>query len=105
MRFAFAFASKGKGFAQLLNLLETVPSCCGWKRGFSGASYDHKELDDAVALFSDMVKSRPFPSIIEFSKLLSAIAKLNKYGVVISLGEKMQMLGITHNLYTYSILI
>uniref|UniRef100_A0A1J3K5B7 Pentatricopeptide repeat-containing protein, mitochondrial n=1 Tax=Noccaea caerulescens TaxID=107243 RepID=A0A1J3K5B7_NOCCA len=74
-------------------------------RGLSGGSYDYREkirggflqdvkLDDAIGLFGEMVKSRPFPSIIEFSKLLSAIAKMKKHDVVISLGEQMQKLGI-----------
>jgi len=63
------------------------------------------KLDDVVALFSDMAQSRPLPSIVEFSKLLSAIAKMNKFDLVISFGEKMESLGISHNLYTYNILI
>ncbi|VVA93637.1 unnamed protein product [Arabis nemorensis] len=90
------------------------PSFC-WRRVFSGLSDDSREilrnglrdikLDDAIDLLSEMVKSRPLPSIIEFSKLMSAIAKMKKYDVVISMGEQMQMLGISHSLYTYSILI
>lgn len=49
------------------------------KRDFSALSDDYREklrngltdikLEDAVGLFSEMVKSRPLPSIIEFTKL------------------------------------
>ena len=91
----------------------TVPSffnLCGsgcWERSFASASGDYREIlrnrlsdiikvDDAVDLFGDMVKSRPFPSIVEFNKLLSAVAKMNKFELVISLGEQMQTLGISH---------
>jgi len=87
------------------------------RRAFSGkTSYDYREklsrngltelkLDDAVALFGEMVKSRPLPSIVEFNKLLSAIAKMNKFDLVISLGERMHNLGISYDLYSYNILI
>ncbi|KAF2537621.1 hypothetical protein F2Q68_00019448 [Brassica cretica] len=97
--------------------LSSLSSFCCWGRAFSGRSDDDYrdklrngflediKIEDAVGLFSEMVKSPPFPSIIEFSKLLTAIAKSNKFDVVISLGEKMEMLGITLDLYTYSILI
>jgi len=89
--------------------------CC-WGRAFSGSSGDYREnlsrkvlqdlkLDDAIGLFGDMVKSRPLPSIVEFNKLLSAVAKMKKFDLVISLGEQMQNLGISHNLYTYNIFI
>ncbi|XP_010431724.1 PREDICTED: pentatricopeptide repeat-containing protein At1g63070, mitochondrial-like [Camelina sativa] len=97
----------------------SAPALCGFccsARPFSGHSYDYRErlsktrlsdlkLDDAVGLFSVMVQSRPRPSITEFCKLLSAIAKMKRFDVAISLGEQMQNLGISHNLYSYSILI
>ncbi|CAL9237731.1 unnamed protein product [Arabidopsis halleri] len=118
---SFAIASTWKRFVHRSLLMRgnaaTVSpsfSTCR-RRAFSGKSHDYREvlryglsdinLDDAIVLFSEMVKSRPFPSIIEFNKLLSAIAKMNKFDVVISLGEQMEMLGITHSLYTYNILI
>ncbi|XP_010484817.1 PREDICTED: pentatricopeptide repeat-containing protein At1g62590-like [Camelina sativa] len=110
MRRLFAIASTAKRFVRR-NLQgkgnpRTAPSTfdlCWGRRDFSGHSYDYREklrnglsdikLDDAVDLFSEMVKSRPFPSIIEFSKLLSGIAKMNKLDAVISMGEQMQKAG------------
>ncbi|CAA7034180.1 unnamed protein product [Microthlaspi erraticum] len=122
MRFAISITAKRFAHRGLLvnegNPVTASPSfslCC-WIRAFSGGSYDYREkirggflngikLDDAIGLFSEMVKSRPLPSIIDFNKLLSAIAKMKKYDVVISLGEQMQNLRIANDLYTYNILI
>ncbi|KAL1189970.1 Pentatricopeptide repeat-containing protein [Cardamine amara subsp. amara] len=82
-----------------------LSSVTDYRGNFRKGLLDGIKLDDAVDLFSAMVKSRPLPSIIEFSKLLSAVAKMKKFDVVISLGEQMQKLGISHDLYTYNILI
>ncbi|CAL9237697.1 unnamed protein product [Arabidopsis halleri] len=115
--------------------------CC-WRRALSGkSSYNYRQklsrnalldlkLDDVVALFNEMVISRPFPSIIEFSKLLSAIAKMKKFDVVISLGytvtyntliqglfqagdcdmaqetfSQMESFGVSPDLWAYNILL
>ncbi|KAL1189974.1 Pentatricopeptide repeat-containing protein [Cardamine amara subsp. amara] len=87
------------------SLFSLCSSICRWGRALSSVTdyrgnfrkglLDGIKLDDAVDLFSAMVKSRPLPSIIEFSKLLSAVAKMKKFDVVISLGEQMQKLGIS----------
>ncbi|CAA7029777.1 unnamed protein product [Microthlaspi erraticum] len=116
--------AKGSNLRQILERgnpgsVSPSSSLCGFRcreRALSGLSYDYREklrngllqdlkLEDAVDLFSEMAQSRPFPSIVDFNKLLTAIAKMKKYGVVISLGEQMQKLGISHNLYTFNILI
>ncbi|XP_019096365.1 PREDICTED: pentatricopeptide repeat-containing protein At1g63400-like [Camelina sativa] len=89
---------------------------CWGRRDFAGGSGDYRDklrndrlsdlkLDDVVGLFGDMVKSRPRPSTIDFNKFLTAIAKMKKFDLVISFGEQMQKLGISHSLYTYNIFI
>ncbi|EOA34195.1 hypothetical protein CARUB_v10021704mg [Capsella rubella] len=119
MRRSITIASKMSRFVNVQGNFVTAPPpsliiCC-WRRAFSGESDDYREilrnglrdikLDDAIGFFDEMVQSRPFPSIFEFSELLSTVAKMNKFDVVISLGEKMQKLGISHDHYTYSILV
>ncbi|XP_019056241.1 PREDICTED: pentatricopeptide repeat-containing protein At1g12300, mitochondrial-like [Tarenaya hassleriana] len=59
----------------------------------------------AVDLFDQMVQSRPVPSIVDFTKLLSAIMKMKRYDVVISLCKKMELLGVSHDIYSLNVLI
>ncbi|XP_019056240.1 PREDICTED: pentatricopeptide repeat-containing protein At1g62914, mitochondrial-like [Tarenaya hassleriana] len=59
----------------------------------------------AVDLFDQMVQSRPVPSIVDFTKLLSAIMKMKRYDVVIFLCKKMELLGVSHNIYSLNVLI
>ncbi|KAF3503799.1 hypothetical protein F2Q69_00044728 [Brassica cretica] len=65
----------------------------------------HMNLDDSLELFFHMIQRRPFPSIADFSRLLTAISKLNSHDVVIHLYEQMEILGVPHNLYTCNILL
>ncbi|KAL1187659.1 Pentatricopeptide repeat-containing protein [Cardamine amara subsp. amara] len=115
MRRSLAIASTAERFVRR-SLLEkgklgtSFSHCSFWVRAFSGLSHEYRgilrnglrdiKLENAVDLFSEMVQSRPFPSIIEFNKLLSAIAKMKKFDLVISLAEQMQKFGISHDLYT-----
>ncbi|KAF8093201.1 hypothetical protein N665_0388s0002 [Sinapis alba] len=53
-------------------------------------------LEDAIALFNDMVNSRPFPSVIDFNRVLNAIVKLKncfQLSLALSLLGKMLKLG------------
>ncbi|XP_019057199.1 PREDICTED: pentatricopeptide repeat-containing protein At1g12300, mitochondrial-like [Tarenaya hassleriana] len=69
------------------------------------SGFGNSNVKDAVDVFDQMVRSRPLPSIVDFSKLLSAIAKMKRYGIVISLCKKMELHGISHSNYSLSILI
>ncbi|XP_019057200.1 PREDICTED: pentatricopeptide repeat-containing protein At1g12300, mitochondrial-like [Tarenaya hassleriana] len=69
------------------------------------SGFGNSNVKDAVDVFDQMVRSRPLPSIVDFSKLLSAVAKMKRYGIVISLCKRMELHGISHNNYTLSILI
>ncbi|KFK40700.1 hypothetical protein AALP_AA2G029900, partial [Arabis alpina] len=113
MRFVY-LQGKGNPETALSSLYLCGFSC--WVRAFSGASYDYREktrdgflqLDDAIGLFSDMVKSRPLPSISDFNKLLSAIVKMKKFDVVISLVslvDQMVVMGYKPDTVTFNTLI
>ncbi|CAN8244909.1 unnamed protein product [Cochlearia groenlandica] len=118
MKRSVVFASTAKRFVQFQGNSSIVTPLVFYcrRRSFSVSSYGYREkirvgflqdikFDDAIGLFVEMVRCRPLPSIIDFSRLLTAIAKMKKHDVVISLGEKMQSLGISHDLYTYNIFI
>ncbi|KAG7591452.1 Pentatricopeptide repeat [Arabidopsis thaliana x Arabidopsis arenosa] len=90
--------------------------CC--ERGFSGfsdrnLSYRERlrsgivdiKKDDAIDLFQDMIGSRPLPSLVDFSKLFSAVARTKQYNLVLDLCKQMELKGIAHNNYTLSIMI
>ena len=88
-------------------------------QGFSGLSsyrnlsYKEKlrsglfsiKKDDAVALFQSMIQSRPLPTGIDFNRLFSGIARTKQYDLVLALCNQMELNGISHDLYTLSIVI
>ncbi|CAF2039395.1 BnaA09g12140D [Brassica napus] len=70
------------------------------------ASLHSINFDDALSLFCEMLHSRPLPTILDFTRVLTAIAKTNKHhDAVVYLCRKMEALGISHDLYTFTILI
>jgi pentatricopeptide repeat protein len=100
----------------LINCPNELSFCC--ERGFSAfsdrnLSYRERlrsglvdiKADDAIDLFRDMIHSRPLPTVIDFSRLFSAIAKTKQYDLVLALCKQMELKGIAHNLYTLSIMI
>ncbi|CAA7031943.1 unnamed protein product [Microthlaspi erraticum] len=107
---AIATASTAKGFLRRRHLLErgnfdnpeaaSHSFCVIWSRPFSGATHYRERLrngflrsikfDDAFNLFCEMLRSRPLPSIVDFTRVLTAIAKMNKYDIVIYLCQKME---------------
>ncbi|KAI8566609.1 hypothetical protein RHMOL_Rhmol02G0054000 [Rhododendron molle] len=64
----------------------------------------HK-LDEALSLFRQMARSRPLPSVVHFTQLLTAVAKMKEYSSVVSLCKEIRELGIPINEYTPNILI
>jgi len=62
-------------------------------------------IDDALATFHHMIHLHPLPFVVEFNKLLSAIVRMGHYETVITLSKQMELAGISHNVYTLSILI
>ena len=64
-----------------------------------------KNLDHALGLFDTMLHMHPLPSIVDFTQLLGAIARMKHYSVVITLIRDMGSFGITPNVYTLNVLI
>ncbi|KAF7150291.1 hypothetical protein RHSIM_Rhsim02G0041700 [Rhododendron simsii] len=50
------------------------------------------KLDDALCLFHQMARFRPLPSVVHFTLLLSALAKMKEYSSVISLCKEIREL-------------
>lgn len=65
---------------------------------------DIKE-DDAVDLFEEMVGSRPRPTLVNFSRLFSAVARTKQFNLVLDFCRQMELNGIAHNIYTLNIMI
>ncbi|KAL0456606.1 UNVERIFIED_CONTAM: putative pentatricopeptide repeat-containing protein, mitochondrial [Sesamum latifolium] len=63
------------------------------------------EVDDAVFLFRQMLRMRPKPSVVQFTKLLSIIVKMKQYHVALNLFEEMRQSGAPVNEYTLNIVI
>ncbi|QBJ07472.1 hypothetical protein EYS10_02585 (plasmid) [Rahnella aquatilis] len=68
-------------------------------------SYEIKGLEDAIDLFSDMLRSRPLPSVIDFNKLMGAVVRMERPDLVISLYQKMERKQIRCDIYSFTILI
>ena len=64
-----------------------------------------RNLDHALHLFDTMLHMRPLPSIMDFTQLLGAIARMKYYSEVITLIKQMESLGISPDDYTLSTLI
>ncbi|KAK8358765.1 hypothetical protein V6Z12_A04G045500 [Gossypium hirsutum] len=68
---------------------------------------DHRfdNVDHALILFNKMIEKYPMPSIVEFNKLLGAIVKMKHYLIVVSKYRRIELLGVSHDVYSMSILI
>ncbi|KDP44284.1 hypothetical protein JCGZ_22913 [Jatropha curcas] len=73
-------------------------------RGKSKSGSFHN-IDDCLASFNLMLHSNPPSPIKEFSKLFSALVRMKHYATVISLSKQMEMFGISHNIYSFNVLI
>ena len=62
-------------------------------------------LDEALSLFHGLLRARPLPSVVRFTRLLGQIVKMKHYYVVISLFNQMGLRRIPTNDYTLSIVI
>ncbi|KAL0289928.1 UNVERIFIED_CONTAM: putative pentatricopeptide repeat-containing protein, mitochondrial [Sesamum angustifolium] len=63
------------------------------------------EVDDAVFLCRQMLRMRPQPSVIQFTKLLNMVVKMKQYPVVLCLFDEMCKWGAPINEYTLTIVI
>ncbi|KAL0413925.1 UNVERIFIED_CONTAM: putative pentatricopeptide repeat-containing protein, mitochondrial [Sesamum radiatum] len=63
------------------------------------------EVDDAVFLFRQMLRMRPQPSVVNFTKLLSIVVKMKQYSIALNVFDEMRQLGIPVNQWTMNIAI
>ncbi|KAB2032550.1 hypothetical protein ES319_D05G381900v1 [Gossypium barbadense] len=64
-----------------------------------------ENVDHALILFNKMIGRYPVPSILEFTKLFAAIVRIKHYAIVVSMCSQMELLGVSHDVYSMSILI
>nr|AYM00875.1 pentatricopeptide repeat protein [Salvia miltiorrhiza] len=64
-----------------------------------------RKPDDAVTLFRDMLRTDPLPSVILFTKLLSAVVKMKQYSLVLHLFDEMLQRNAPVDHYILSIAI
>ncbi|KAL4332287.1 hypothetical protein GQ457_07G015290 [Hibiscus cannabinus] len=71
-----------------------------------GEKYDcFDSVGDAWIVFNKMVDKYPKPPIVEFNKLLAAVVRMKHYAVVVSMCSRMELVGVSHDVYSLSILI
>ncbi|XP_057780965.1 putative pentatricopeptide repeat-containing protein At1g12700, mitochondrial [Salvia miltiorrhiza] len=64
-----------------------------------------REPNDAVALFRDLMRTEPLPSVKLFSKLLSAVVKMRQYSLALHLIDEMLQRDVPVDHYILSIAI
>ena len=68
-------------------------------------SRSFRNVNHALDLFDTMLHMRPLPSILDFTLLLNAIARMKQCSLVITLIKQIESFGIFPDLYTLTILI
>ncbi|XP_047978563.1 pentatricopeptide repeat-containing protein At1g62910-like isoform X2 [Salvia hispanica] len=63
------------------------------------------EPDDAIDEFRNMLRMHPPPSVIDFTKLLSVVVKMQKYSLALHMFDKMLQRNALVNDYTFNIAI
>ncbi|CAI9273866.1 unnamed protein product [Lactuca saligna] len=63
------------------------------------------KLNDALHLFDQMLHRQPRPSIFEFTKLITVIAKMEHYSTAVSLFKQINLMGIPSDLFAINISI
>ena len=64
-----------------------------------------RNVDHALDLFDTMLHMHPLPSVVDFNHLLAAIPRMKHYTLPISLIKRMELFGISPNVYTLTVLI
>ncbi|KAF2309091.1 hypothetical protein GH714_000416 [Hevea brasiliensis] len=67
--------------------------------------FGNRDVDDVLASFNHIILMHPLPSIVHFSRFLSALVRMKQYHTVLSLSRTIESLGISHNVHSLNILI
>ncbi|MFQ6659886.1 hypothetical protein Gotur_028609, partial [Gossypium turneri] len=98
-------------FSSSSNTIATYIECLSKKpmsmpvRGKGKREHRFDNVDHALILFNKMIEKYPKPSIVEFTKLFAAIVRMKQYAIAIPMCSQMELLGVSHNVYSMSILI
>ncbi|KAL0377025.1 UNVERIFIED_CONTAM: putative pentatricopeptide repeat-containing protein, mitochondrial [Sesamum calycinum] len=109
IRRGFAAKKRGTSSNPLYFVCSSLHNLSQQKRPFSPKpridfSCIH-EVDDAVFLFRQMLRMRPQPSVVQFTKLLSIIVKMKQYPVALNVFDEMRQSGIPVNEHTMTVAI
>ncbi|TYH21523.1 hypothetical protein ES288_A04G050800v1 [Gossypium darwinii] len=74
-------------------------------RGKGKTDHCFDNVDHALSLFNKMIEKYPKPSIVEFTKLFATIVRMKHYVIVVSMCSQMELLGVSHDVYSVSISI
>ncbi|KAB2032650.1 hypothetical protein ES319_D05G389600v1 [Gossypium barbadense] len=74
-------------------------------RGKGKGDDGFENVDHALILFNKMIGRYQVPSILGFTKLFAAIVRMKHYAIVVSMCSQMELLGVSHDVYSVSILI
>lgn len=69
-----------------------------------------RKVDDAVSLFHQMTRMNPLPPLADFNFILCSMIKVKprkpfNYSTVLSLSSQLQLLGVSYDDYSFSILV
>ncbi|KAH1097589.1 hypothetical protein J1N35_014510 [Gossypium stocksii] len=99
-----SFSSSSNTIATHIEALNNKPMYMP-VRGKGKRDHRFDNVEDTLILFSKMIEKYPKPSVMEFNKLLGAIIKMKHYAIVVSKYRRIELLGVSHNVYSMSILI
>ncbi|MFQ6641186.1 hypothetical protein Gotur_015451, partial [Gossypium turneri] len=97
-------------FSSSSNTIATHIECLSKKpmsmpvRGKGKRDHRFDNVDHALSLFNKMIEKYPQPSIVEFTKLFAAIVRMKHYAIVVPMCSQMELLGVSHNVYSMNIL-
>ncbi|MBA0567073.1 hypothetical protein Golob_011833, partial [Gossypium lobatum] len=98
----YTFSSSSNTIAIHIEALSRKPMSVRGK-GEKDDRFDN--VNDALILFNKMIDKYPKPSIVEFNKLLGAIVRMKHYAIVVSMYRRIDLLGVSRDVYSLNILI
>ncbi|TXG75154.1 hypothetical protein ES288_D12G284800v1 [Gossypium darwinii] len=97
-----SFSSSSNTIATHIDCLSKKPMSMPVRgKGKTDQRFDN--VDHALSLFNKMIEKYPKPSIVEFTKLFAAIVRMKHYAIVVSMCSQMELLGVSHDVYSVSI--
>ncbi|RAL53217.1 hypothetical protein DM860_006889 [Cuscuta australis] len=96
-------------FLSSLRSLHTLPEVVSSPhRNHVHSGYDFnsvRDLDQAHELFDQMLRARPLPSVVQFTKLLSRTVKMKHYRAAVCMFREMRIRAHAPSFHTYCVLL